>query len=303
MPESVRITGLRHAYGATPVLAGLDLSVGEGELVAILGASGCGKTTLLRAIAGLVTPTDGDIHIAGQAVVQGGRDLVPCERRGVGLVFQEYALFPTLTVSENIGFGGASHDRVQKLLAVTGLDDLADRKPSQLSGGQQQRVALARALAPKPTLILLDEPFANVDAQRRLALGRFLREALAVEGTAALLVTHDQDTALRLGDRLAVLMPGPAGARVAQQGAPQEVYREPVSLEVARLTGSCFEVDGQLCRPEELGFVVGDGADEVVAAAFVGRCWSLLVRTADGEVEVESAEHRPPGTRGRLQRS
>ena len=302
MPEALVISGLSHAYGATPVLDGVDLSVQEGQLVALLGASGCGKTTLLRAVAGLLTPSAGDIHVGGRVVVEGGREQVRCEGRAVGLVFQDYALFPTLSVRDNVGFGVRDTARVSRLLDVTGLGELADRRPAQLSGGQQQRVALARALAPRPALILLDEPFANVDAQRRLSLGRFLRDVLAAEGCAAMLVTHDQDAALRLGDHVAVLVPGERGATVAQVGTPEEVYRNPVSTEVACLTGPAFVVEGDIVRPEQLQFTPGEGDAVVVATAFRGRCWSLLVECSAGELEVESQGTQTPGTQGSLGR-
>jgi iron(III) transport system ATP-binding protein len=301
MPEALRIVGLSHSYGATAVLDGVSLELEQGRVLSLLGPSGCGKTTLLRAVAGLLSPSRGRVLIGGEAVFD-GTERVPCERRRVGLVFQDYALFPTLSVADNIGFGlpGPEPGRVAELLEVMGLSALAERRPAQLSGGQQQRVALARALAPRPELLLLDEPFANVDSERRLELGRFLREVLRTEGTSALLVTHDQDAALRLGDHLAVIQPGPRGGRVAQTGAPEQVYRQPGSLEVARLTGACWEQDGAIVRPEDSSFVEGPGEDRVLAAAFVGRGWSLLVRTAWGEVRLDAPERVEVGAAGRV---
>ena len=305
MPEALLIRDLRHAFGPTAVLGGVDLDVREGELVALLGASGCGKTTLLRAVAGLLTPQGGLIRLGGRSLVEGGVERVRCEQRGVGLVFQDYALFPTMSVRHNLGFGLSTPDpaRVEHLLQVMGLQGLGERRPAELSGGQQQRVALARALAPRPALVLLDEPFANVDAQRRLSLGRFLTDALRQEGTAALLVTHDQDTALRLGDRVAVLSSGPSGSTVAQLDSPQQVYQRPVDAEVAQLTGPCCLFEGKLVRPEQLVFHEGEGDAEVTACAFVGRGWSLLVQTSDCELQVESPRRVALGTLGSVRRT
>ncbi|MFT4976033.1 MAG: iron(III) transport system ATP-binding protein [Myxococcota bacterium] len=316
MSEPLSIVALRHRYGKTPVLDGIDLSVAAGEFVAILGASGCGKTTLLRAVAGLVTPTDGEIHINGAVVTSGGRERVPVERRGVGLVFQDYALFPHMSVTDNVGFGlprGERAARVSALLALAGLESLADRRPAALSGGQQQRVALVRALAPRPHLLLLDEPFANVDAERRRDLGGQLRAAVRAEGTAALLVTHDRADALRLADRVVAVVPAPAGAVIAQAGPPEVLYRRPATEAVARLTGPAFFLDATargtvadtalgptdllvprqgpvrlLLRPEQLRLQPGE-RDQIVERDFLGRGWSLRIDTPAGRLSVEVA--------------
>ena len=316
------LSGLGHAYGDTPVLAGVDLELADGEFVAVLGASGCGKTTLLRSVAGLVTPTRGRISVAGTEVVRDGRELLPVERRGVGLVFQEYALFPNLSVFENVGFGlprAERGERVPALLALAGLEGLAERRPSELSGGQQQRVALIRSLAPKPHLMLLDEPFSNVDAERRMELGSTLKALIRAEGTAALLVTHDRTDALRLADRVMVLVPQEGGARVAQLDTPEVVYARPASEAVARLTGSCVVVAGSasgaraetalgtvellepregpvrlVVREEQLVFEPG-GELPVQHREFVGRAWRLALETAAGPVVVE---HATPHDRG-----
>ncbi len=309
----LRVHELRHRYPETPVLNGIDLTVQPGELVTALGASGCGKTTLLRAIAGLLTPTSGSIEIGGAIVVADGRERVPVERRRVGLVFQEYALFPQMTVAANVGFGvGDDTARVDELLALVGLSNLAGRRPAQLSGGQQQRVALARALAPRPHVLLMDEPFSNVDAQRRAEIGRQVRETIRAEGAAALLVTHDREQALRLADRVAVLVAAPSGAVLAQLDTPQMVYRRPCSAEVAHLTGPAFLLSGEaagetaetalgtvrlvaprqgtveiVLRPESVRFVSDSaGPHSVVENRFIGRGWELDCQTPAGVIAV-----------------
>lgn len=321
MPEALIVENVTHRYGATPVLEGLDLRVGEGELVAVLGASGCGKTTLLRSIAGLVTPTSGRIGIGGTTVVEGGRERVPIERRRVGLVFQDYALFGSMTVAANIAYGLAHDDgRGARLLEQVGLSGLENRYPSELSGGQQQRVALARALAPEPALLLLDEPFANVDADRRAELGERLRETLANEGRAALLVTHDREDALALADRVLVLEAGPSGGRVGQVGTPEEVYGHPSSAEVARLTGPVRFLEGVAndgrvetplgtvgirgasgngrlaLRPEHLALADEGLPGTVVTSAFRGEGARVLVQTVYGRLLVTHPRRVQRGT-------
>jgi iron(III) transport system ATP-binding protein len=314
----LRLEGVTHRYGEVPALDDLSLEVAGGELLAILGPSGCGKTTFLRVVAGLATPAAGRVEIAGRAVCQGGGELVPAERRGVGLVFQSYALFGHMTVGENVGFGlrPADPGRVRALLSLTGLADLAERRPSELSGGQQQRVALARALAPRPHVLLLDEPFANVDAELRAQLCEELRRLLAEEGVTALLVTHDREDALRTADRVLVLVPGPAGGRLAQLDLPEAVYRRPSSEAVARLTGRCSSLPGAACgleattalgparltdlregpvtlllRPEQLLVGPEEGVEvEVRGCAFTGRGYSVRVALGARELWGESAQ-------------
>ncbi len=244
----VTCVGLRRSYvqrrssgrGTDEVIAldGVDLDVMRGELLAVLGASGCGKTTLLRLVAGFERPDDGTIVLDGTPVAGAGV-FVPPERRRVGIVVQDHALFPHLTVAGNVGFGltgqgeGMRASRVHEVLDLVGLQDLDRRYPSDLSGGQQQRVAIARALAPRPKVLLLDEPFANLDAALRVRLRLEVRDILKAAKATVVLVTHDQEEALSLADRVAVMDQG----RVIQVGEPQDVYRRPATPFVARFVG------------------------------------------------------------------
>ncbi len=230
----LRCEGLSKRFGMAVALDGFDLEVTRGDLVALLGPSGCGKTTALRLIAGLERPDVGSVRVLGRTVAGGGT-WVPPERRRVGLVFQEWALFPHLDVAANVGFGldGHGEARVEEMLALARLDGLANRMPHELSGGQQQRVALARALAPAPDLLLLDEPFSNLDAQLRADVRTEVRALLDATGTTAVFVTHDQEEALSISDRVAVMADG----RVRQVGSPFEVYTAPADARVARMVG------------------------------------------------------------------
>ena len=242
--SEVTIRGLSVAFGAGPeqveVLRDLDLHIADGHLTAVVGASGCGKTTLLRAIAGFVHPDGGTVAIDGQPVAGGGLH-VPPERRGVTLVPQEGALFPHLDVAGNVAFGlprRAAKGRVRDILELVGLGGMESRRPHELSGGQQQRVALARALAPEPRVVLLDEPFSALDAGLRESVRAEVRQVLRRAGTTALLVTHDQDEALSVADSIAVL----AGGTVAMHATPEQVYAAPTDLGVARFIGQVVEL-------------------------------------------------------------
>jgi iron(III) transport system ATP-binding protein len=216
----------------------VSLDVTEGEIMVLLGPSGCGKTTLLRLIAGLETPDAGEVRLNGR-VVAGRTTWVEPEARRVGFVFQDYALFPHLSVAENIVFGlrGWARDdrsiRIKELLALVGLPGLGSRMPHELSGGQQQRVALARALAPRPDVMLLDEPFSNLDAARRTQMRHDIREILLDAGVTTVFVTHDQEEALSLSDRVAVMFDGV----IVQVGQPRQIYLHPNSPEVAAFVG------------------------------------------------------------------
>ncbi len=241
--------GLEKRYGDVEVLRGIDLDAERGEFLALLGPSGCGKTTTLRVIAGFERPHAGSIEIGGDRVCDtaatGGR-WVPPEGRRIGMVFQDYALFPHLSVARNVAFGlprntSNREDRVASALATVGLAGLGARTPDQLSGGQQQRVALARALAPEPEVILLDEPFSNLDADLRAAVREDVRQILREAGMTAVLVTHDQEEALSIADRVAVMLDG----KIVQAGSPEELYHRPASRMIADFIGDVQFLPGQ----------------------------------------------------------
>ncbi len=239
---SVSISGLRKSFGERVVLDGVSLEIEAGSLTAILGASGSGKTTLMRLIAGFDHADAGTISLGGQ-VVEGPKQFVPPEKRRIGYVPQEGALFPHLTVSGNVAFGlrsgrvgknrGTIDARVAELLEMVGLGGFEKRLPHHLSGGERQRVALARALAARPALVLLDEPFSSLDVELRTSMRREVVDVLAAAGATAILVTHDQDEALSVADRVAVLQRG----SIVQFAEPHILYTRPVNGEVARFVG------------------------------------------------------------------
>ena len=237
---AIELDGLTKRFGpeAPPVVHDVSFNVGDGEIFGILGPSGCGKTTTLRCVAGFERASEGTVALRGRTV-EGPGVHVPPEARGVGLVFQDYALFPHLSVLENVAFGvragttAQKTDRAREALDMVGLDGYEDRRPQHLSGGQQQRVALARALAPEPDLILLDEPFSNLDALLREETRQEVRQLLKDKGMSAVLVTHDQEEALSFSDRLAVMRSG----QIDQVGTPEAVYDRPRTLFVAQFLG------------------------------------------------------------------
>ncbi len=301
---TVQLDTVSKAYGATPAVAGAHLTVLSGEFVALLGPSGCGKSTLLRLIAGFEAPDAGEVRIGGIAVT--GSAWVAPEARQVGMVFQDYALFPHLTVEENVAFGltaerrrlrrrPAQDPRVAEVLELVGLPELGGRYPHELSGGQQQRVALARALAPRPKIVLLDEPFSAIDPLQRGAMREELARILEAAGTTVLLVTHDQEEALALADRVALMRDG----AIVQVDAPERLYHEPVDRWSAEFVGTAnvlprdraaalgVEVEAPgaevLLRPElvQLACAPG-GAGEVVGREFRGHDVMYRVRLGDG---------------------
>jgi iron(III) transport system ATP-binding protein len=242
--KSVSIAGVAKAFGGLSVLSGVDLEVPAGSFTAILGPSGSGKTTLLRIIAGFERPDAGEVRLGTQMVDDAEHGFVPCERRRIGYVPQEGALFPHLSVGRNVAFGLARQDRrgkrVDELLELVGLAGLGRRYPHQLSGGQQQRVALARALAPEPEIVLLDEPFSSLDASLRASVRADVHDVLRLAGATSILVTHDQDEALSMADQVAILR----GGVIAQINTPSSLYRLPRDAELAQFLGEANLVEG-----------------------------------------------------------
>jgi iron(III) transport system ATP-binding protein len=234
--------GVSKRFGSAFAVADADLCVERGEFVALLGPSGCGKTTLLRLIAGFEQPDSGTIAIDGRRVA--GGTWIPPERRHVGMVFQDYALFPHLTVADNVGFGldrSGRAGRVADALHLVGLSGLEGRYPSELSGGQQQRVALARALAPRPAVVLLDEPWSNIDPLLRSSMRAELCAILRAAEVTTVLVTHDREEAFSLADRIAVMHDG----TIVQAGAPEAIYFQPATRWVAEFVGAANVLAGR----------------------------------------------------------
>ncbi|MGH2953955.1 MAG: ABC transporter ATP-binding protein [Solirubrobacterales bacterium] len=241
--SALALRGLRRAFGELRAVDGVDLAVEAGTLSALLGPSGCGKTTVLRLIAGLERPDAGAIELGGRTL-NGNGSYVPPERRRIGMVFQDYALFPHLDVAGNVSYGlgrKGGAERVAEVLELVGLGGLGDRPVHELSGGQQQRVALARALAPTPELILLDEPFSNLDAGLRERLRNEVAGILRAAGVTAIFVTHDQAEALSIAETVAVMREG----RIEQVGTPEEIYSRPASRWVASFLGEIEVVPGE----------------------------------------------------------
>ncbi|MEW5953573.1 MAG: ABC transporter ATP-binding protein [Bacillota bacterium] len=330
--ESARVVlaNVSRFFGKVKAVCDLSFSIIDGEFFSLLGPSGCGKTTTLRLIAGLERPDSGVVAI-GQEVVAGEKVWVAPEKRGVGIVFQDYALFPHMTVYQNIAFGlkGFSRkeirQRVMHILAVVGLIGLANRYPHELSGGQCQRVALARSLAPSPKVILLDEPFSNLDADLREELRTETRRILKENGTTTILVTHDQEEAFSLSDRVGVLSQG----RLEQIGTPAEVYHRPSSRFVADFVGKADFVAGVvdegvvlsgiwnfpvnyeekmagrevdlMIRPDDVDFVLDpDGNATITEARFLGASIMYKLQLSDGMIIHSlkpSTEAIPPGAK------
>ncbi|ROR38372.1 ABC transporter ATP-binding protein [Kitasatospora cineracea] len=330
---TVEFRSLRRQFGTTTALDGLDLTVRPGELLALLGPSGCGKTTALRILAGFETHDSGEVLVDGEDITR-----IPAHRRDAGMVFQSYSLFPHLTAADNVAFGlrmrgvGKAERlrRAQELLELVGLPQRAAHYPHQMSGGQQQRIALARALALQPRVLLLDEPLSALDAKVRLALREEIRRLQQELGITTLFVTHDQEEALSMADRVAVLRAG----RLEQCATPSELYSRPATAFVAEFVGTMSRIpcsrtaDGQvevlgrrhpvdgtlpadgdlhvLVRPENVRLTPAeDGTALVVAASFLGAVTRLTVRLPDGteiksDLPTETAATLPLGSRAAL---
>lgn len=311
----LRCSAISASYGRRTVLAGVDLVIPEGTLTAILGSSGSGKTTLLRVVMGFVAPDAGVVSVGARVVTDSGRIHVPPDKRAIGYVAQEGALFPHLTVAENVGFGlprseRRARRRVEEALDLVGLEHgYVDRRPQELSGGEQRRVALARALAPRPAAVLLDEPFSGLDAALRAETRSAVLDALAATGATAVLVTHDQAEALSTGREVAVLRDG----RLVQTATPAVLYRKPVDLDVAHFVGDAVVLSGEarggwvtcelgtlavrdaeqdgpvhiMIRPEQIRLhPSGDGrvAARVVGTSFFGAETEVQLELLDGAV-------------------
>jgi iron(III) transport system ATP-binding protein len=305
----VHLSGVSRSYGPVRAVRDLNLEVKRGEILALLGPSGCGKTTTLRLIAGFESPDSGTVKVGGRTVA-GPSVNRPPERRRVGMVFQDYALFPHLSVEQNVAYGLKNYKkrkgRVAEVLALAHLDGLGDRMPHELSGGQQQRVALARALAPEPAVVLMDEPFSNLDAGLRARVRSEIREILREARVTSIFVTHDQEEALSLADEVAVMMVG----TVCQTAPPENLYHRPASREVASFVGEANILpgtaeNGHVCcalgeipstetyegeveamlRPEALQLVAcRDGEATVIGREFYGHDQLVKLRLSSGTI-------------------
>lgn len=318
----LEVRGAKKSFGGVPVLKGIDLVVPAGATVALLGPSGCGKTTLLRAVAGLESLDEGTVELDGKILTGPGVQLPP-ERRRIGMVFQDWALFPHLDVAHNVGYGldrdARRSTRISETLELVGLGGFEERMPHTLSGGQQQRVAIARAIAPRPDMLLLDEPFSNLDAALRAKVRSDTYRLLRQIGMTTLFVTHDQEEAFVVGDEVAVMAEG----SIRQQADPADIYARPADPWVAAFVGDAnlinvvatgavasspfgdlpleSAIDGYcqvLVRPEQLR--LGPGEDgEVVSVEYYGHDTTYTVQVADTEVVVRAIS-RPrvkPGDR------
>jgi iron(III) transport system ATP-binding protein len=283
-PAALRLQAITKSYGEVAAVSGLDLEVGHGEIVSLVGESGCGKTTTLRIIAGLERPDTGTVEIDGRDAT-----LWPPEWRSVGYVFQDYALFPHLDVAANVAYGihrmerSQRRRRVLEVLELVGLAGLEDRLPAQLSGGQQQRVAIARALAPAPPVLLLDEPFSNLDPRLRRQVRADVLAILRAAGTATVWVTHDHDEGLIVSDRVAVMDAG----RIRQIGPPAEIWRHPADAWVAAFIGSGDLIRGTV-EGGRVRTALGDVPlpDATPGALAEGQPAQVLVRPDDVRIDL-----------------
>lgn len=326
----LRLSQLRKTLGQSPIVNGIDLDIARGESVVLLGPSGCGKTTTLRMIAGFIDPDGGEIRLNGELAADAKHALAP-EKRHLGMMFQNYAVWPHKSVFENVAYGlqlakvpkAEIHTRVMRMLESVNLKALADRKPAELSGGQQQRVALARALVTEPSLLLMDEPLSNLDASLRHSMRHELKTLQRRVEVAMLYVTHDQEEALVLADRVVVMNAG----NIEQIGTPEDVYQRPRNAFVATFIGQANLLNGRVSKVLEQGYEialeigisvhagsakalqVGDSCQvlvrpervrlaeqglpvQVLSSTFLGNRYELLVRAKDVEIKVDS-DHCP----------
>jgi putative spermidine/putrescine transport system ATP-binding protein len=280
----LELSGLKRDFGAFAALKGIDLTIARGEFVALLGPSGCGKTTALNCIAGLMPLTGGRLTLGDRRI-----DQLPPEQRGFGMVFQSYALFPHMTVRKNVGFGLAMQKvpkaeadrRIDEALSLVRLDAQADKLPGQMSGGQQQRVAIARAIVIRPPVVLMDEPLSNLDAKLRLEMRSEIRRIHNAIGSTTIYVTHDQDEALSMADRIVVMREG----TIRQTGTPEDVYERPLHADVAefmgfrtRLRGRARAVQANRVSVETAGVSIEAVARDPVS---VGQTVTLMIRPED----------------------
>jgi iron(III) transport system ATP-binding protein len=300
--EGIRIVSLVKSFGSVRALDGPSLEIHPGELFFLLGASGCGKTTLLRCIAGLETPTGGSIHFGERDVTQ-----MPPHKREAAMVFQSYALWPHLTVAQNISFGLEERKvpkpeirrRVEEALEMVQLPGYGDRSIDQMSGGQQQRVSLARALVVKPKCLLLDEPLSNLDAQLRVEMRREIRRIVKENGLTGIYVTHDQEEALAMADRMAVLNRG----KIGQIGTPEEIYRHPRSAYVANFIGETNLISGSIVELRERSAQVDTAAGRITGritdpdwSPTLGDVVLLSIRPEAWRLHQDSGDNRITGT-------
>ncbi|WP_313739907.1 ABC transporter ATP-binding protein [Pseudomonas sp.] len=287
-PLLLNLRNLACGYGDQRIVQTLNLHLNAGDIGCLLGSSGCGKTTTLRAIAGFEPVHEGEIELAGEVISRPGFTLAP-EKRRIGMVFQDYALFPHLTVAQNIAFGIGKHPRqaavVEEMLELVKLRGLGGRYPHELSGGQQQRVALARALAPEPQLLLLDEPFSNLDVELRRRLSHEVRDILKSRGTSAILVTHDQEEAFAVSDQVGVFKEG----RLEQWDTPYNLYHEPQTPFVASFVGQGYFIRGQMNSHEAVGTELGELRGNRAYPMTAGTPVDVLLRPDD----IVHAPHSP----------
>jgi iron(III) transport system ATP-binding protein len=282
MPALLEVRRVSHAYDERPVLEDVSFELEAGAIGCLLGPSGCGKTTVLRCIAGFEPVRRGEILLQGSIMSRPGHT-VPAERRRIGMVFQDYALFPHLTVARNIAFGlrhateAEREARVAELLETVRLHQVAGRYPHELSGGQQQRVALARALAPRPELLLLDEPFSNLDVEMRERLSVEVREILKQQKTTAILVTHDQHEAFNIADEIGIMTQG----RIEQWDTPYKLYHEPATRFVADFIGQGVFLPGMVLDDETIGVELGALRSRLKQALPRGTEVDVLLRPDD----------------------